>query len=266
MNDSRLPPAMNRLEQALSTLGTQVDFPPTPNLAPGVRARLEEAPPRTGGLRSFIGRSRLATTALLVALAALLVVALVPPARTAVARLFGIPGIVVTRGTLPPGPLGKHLLLGKRVTLDDVRSLAGFPILVPSLPSLGQPNEVYVGSVPGSESVTLLYRARPGVPRSSPYGAGLLLTEFRVLPTSFPIEKLIGPNTTFQNVRVHGTLAYWIGGRPHLLLYRAMNGRMYDDYTRLSGNVLLWTRHGISYRLEADLGPRQMVRIAESAR
>jgi hypothetical protein len=265
MSDRQLPPDMDQLEQALRTLSLRVEYPPTPNLAPHVRARLEQAPRRAAGPRAFIER-RLATTTLLVALFALLAVALVPPARTAVARLFGIPGIVVTRGTLPPGPLGKHLLLGKRVTLDDARSLVDFPILVPSLPSLGQPDEVYVGSVPGSKSVTLLYRARPGLPRSNPSGAGLLLTEFRVLPASFPIEKLVGPETRYQDVQVHGTLAYWIGGPPHFLLYRAMNGRIYDDYARLAGHVLVWTRHGISYRLEADLGPVQMVRIAESAR
>lgn len=207
MNDGPFPPQRDDLGQALGELRSQVEYPPTPDLVPLVRARLPVASPRSPGVRIFIGRSRLALTTLIIALLALLAVALVPPARTAVARWFGIPGIVVTRGTLPPGPLGGHLQLGKRVTLGDARSRVGFPILVPTLPSLGQPDEVYVGSVPGSKSVTLLYHARPGLPRSGHSGAGLLLTEFRVLPLSVPIEKMACPTRKLSHLAL-GTIFF----------------------------------------------------------
>src|SRR5687767_5649568 len=65
------------------------------------------------------------------------------------------------------GPLGEDLEFGERITLREA------PILLPRAPALGRPDEVYSLE----DSVTLVYRARPGLPALGDSGIGLLLIQ-----------------------------------------------------------------------------------------
>lgn len=252
------------LDRTLSELREHVEFPATPELMPSVHRRLQTAPKRRGFLPvPFPGRLRAGVVALLVA--AILALTLTPSSRTAIARWFGIAGISVTRGSLPTGPLGHDLQLGTRVTLDVARSEAPFPILIPTADALGQPDEVYVDTVPGSRRVTLLYHARAGLPRAGTTGVGLLLTEFRAQSNPAFLGKVLGPNTRFDQVQVGADSGYFIFGAPHVLLYAGPHG-YFQDHARLAGNTLLWAHGAITLRLESALGEKSSIQIAASVR
>ena len=88
---------MPELESALRALGAQIEFPATPDLASGLRGRLE--------------RPRSRRRPLIIALAALVVVVgailAVPPARTAVLDWLGLPETRVGHAPLGHAPQGE---------------------------------------------------------------------------------------------------------------------------------------------------------------
>ena len=69
--------------------------------------------------------------------------------------------------------------------------------------------------------------------------------------------KQVLPRTTLLPVHVGGSPGYWIVG-PHQLL-------LPDGGTlRLGGGVLIWTRNGITYRLESSLSKAQALTVARA--
>src|SRR4051812_44853904 len=167
------------LERALREL--EPDWPPTPDLALAVRARIAAPAPRV---------RRLWAPALAAALGALLVFAVVmaasPSARSTVLRWLGLQGVEVRHAppaaTPPRVRRGADLGLGTSVTLATARRAAGFPVPVPS--TLGRPAAVYLSRAPVPR-VSLVYAPGPGIPRSRISGAGLLLMALRGDP--FPL-------------------------------------------------------------------------------
>ena len=97
--------------------------------------------------------------------------------------------------------------------------------------------------------------------------AGLLFTEFQAeVDTQFVEGKILFLGaTSVQPVTVSGDPGYWIEGEPHEIQYFDPSGREVPDQTRLAGNVLLWQHGDVTFRIEADIGKAQAVRIAESA-
>jgi hypothetical protein len=65
-----------------------------------------------------------------------------------------------------------------------------------------------------------------------------------------------------EATRVNGREALWLVGAHSLLL---RNGET-AYRTLVTGNVLLWTEGGFTYRLETDRTLEEAVRIAESLR
>jgi hypothetical protein len=57
---------------------------------------------------------------------------------------------------------------------------------------------------------------------------------------------------------------YRITGRPHAFVYVDARGRTREETLRLAGDTLLWTRDGISYRLEGPVSAARALRIARS--
>lgn len=237
----QLPP--DRLEAALFELGRRVGYPPTPDLGATVRRRI------AAGRCPAVGRSWLRAAAA-VALAAVLVIALVPPVRQAVAGWFGIGVEFVDE--LPP--LGRELGIGEPQPLEAVRREAGFTVLVPEL--LGDPDEAYLDD---RQRVWLLYRAGEGRPETAIGGVGVLVAEFPD-EAGFPLAKLVDPAvTTVEMVTVGGREALWIEGAPHGLV-------LGTDRARLAANTLLWQQDDLTLRIESALTLDESVAIAESLR
>ena len=237
---------MAELELALRELGRHVEFPPTPDLASGVRRRL--------GDRRRIRWQRPLVIALAVLGVAIGAVLAVQPARTAVLDWLGIRGARITRvEKLPPAPALGNLDLGRRITLAEARRRAPW-LLVPSAEGVGAPDLVARSAqVPGGK-ITLLWGTRRDV--------HLLLTEFR--GEAF-IEKLVQPGAKVELLQVDGSPGAWLGGS-HVLMYRDRDGRIRDDTARLAGKTLLWQRGAVTLRLEGDFSREEALRIARSTR
>jgi hypothetical protein len=195
----------DQLERALRALGAQLAYPPTPDLASAVRARLvagrpaHRAPLRSWFAVPFARRLAYAFVALIGLVGALLIAS--PEARRAVADRLGVPGITIeyvtptatlpartaTLPTTPPPagtpattltpttavplatPLsaGERLGLGRRITLDEARAIAPFPVMLPDLPSLGPPDEVYISTSPVNGQVAFVWLPRPELPAAA---------------------------------------------------------------------------------------------------
>lgn len=254
-----------RLETALADLGRSLRYPPTPDLATAVRARLERRPAvvaTTPRVRRLVLVAAATVTLLVGGLAALS-----PTVRAALLQVLTLPGVRIEVGdTAPPAeerPLGRGLDLGRRVTLDEARVAAGFPVAVPD--ELGDPDEVYVQPSGDGGRVSLVWREGPGLPRASSTGVGVLLTEFRATAEEQFIKKLIEIDVPVMAVDVDGAPGYWVRG-PHPVQVLDPRGRPMEDVPRLAGNTLLWSSDGVTYRLESALGPGASLRIAESLR
>jgi hypothetical protein len=271
------------LEQALADLAASLEFPPTPDLAAAVTARLDEAPARRpaaparrwGRLAGLIGRPgwrRLAVAGLAAVLLAVAVLVASPGTREAVARRLGLRGVGVQLGGPPPPTVTTRpgerldLGLGERVTLEEARRRVGFPVLVPGAAGFQQPAAVYVNeAVPAGGRVDLVYRARPGLSASPFTDVGLLVTEFRGQPTPEFLKK-VAVLGMVEEVRVGGEPGYWFSGEPHFFTYRDAAGNLRDEQTRLAGNTLVWQRGELTLRIEGEISKQEALRIAESMR
>jgi hypothetical protein len=273
------------LEAALADLAADLRFPPTPDLATAVAARLEEGPARAAAGRRgrrrprarrwpawLAGWRRLAVAGLAVVLLAAAVLAASPGTREAVARRLGLRGIGVELGGPPPPTATTgagarlDLGLGQRVTLEEARRRVAFPVLVPAAAGFTRPDAVFVDeAAPAGGRVDLVYRARPGLPASSFTDAGLLITQFRGQMEPDFIKKITGAGMV-QVVTVGGEPGYWFSGEPHFFSYQDSAGQFREERTRLAGNTLVWQRGDRTLRLEGELSLAEAVRIAESMR
>jgi hypothetical protein len=279
----RRPP--EDLERELRELAAHIDWPGTPDLAGQVRRRLDSPPDlarrvraRIDGLgqRPVLPLRRLSwrAAAVLIVLVLAATVLALPGPRAAIADLLGIGGVRIERvpGPLPspsPGParspIGDGLGLGRRVGLADARARVAYPVLVPTAPGFTSPDAVWLDeAVPGG-AVSLVYRPRPGM-RPAAGGVGLLLTTFQGELVPEFAKKMVQETTRLEEVRVGGATGLWIEGGPHFLLYQTRFGNIREEPGRLAGNTLLWTRDGLTLRLEAEVSRDEAIRIAESMR
>jgi len=270
------------LEAAVRDLGTRLDYPPSRQLAFVVRRRLErsEAPRRArwprlalvGPHRPVFAPARRRVAVVMLVLVAFFSGALTfsPSARRAVAGWLGLRGIKIeVTPSLPPLPtptvLGRNLVLGPPVSLAEAQASVPFDILIPAAHGFARPDEIDLIKSFATGQVSLLYRARPGVPAATQTGVGLILTEFEAEPDmSFIEKKLIPAGTTIDSVRVSGEPGFWIEGEAHELFYVGPEGLPIRDTTRLAGNVLIWQHGSVTLRMEADVSEAKALAIAES--
>jgi hypothetical protein len=267
------------LEGALADLATSLEFPPTPDLAAAVGARLGEAPapapararPRRW-LAGLAGWRRLAVAGMVAVLLAAAVLIASPGTREAVARRLGLRGVGIQIGGPPPSTATTRpedridLGLGDQVTLEEARRRVGWPVLVPGAAGLGRPDAVFVDeAVPAGGRVDLVYRARPGLPASPFTDVGLLITEFQGQPTPEFLKKVTRLGVV-EEVTVGGEPGYWFSGEPHFFTYVDADGNLREEQTRLAGNTLIWQRGDLTLRLEGELPKEEAIRIAESMR
>lgn len=204
---------MSDLVRELELLGADVEWPATPAFSP--RAAVAPAPRRR--------RRRSRRLALVIALA---VLALAAGALAATGVIhFG--GATIKRvDRLPPVDPAPTLALGRPIRLSEARRLLPF-----TLPArLARPDVVYTRD----DSVNLLY-LDAGRPRA-------VLTVFR--GGSEFLEKLVYTTTKIRRVRVQGARGLYVPD-VHVVDF------LYGGDPRLSQPTLLWTRGGLTYRLEA---------------
>jgi hypothetical protein len=254
---------LTELEHALVRLGSELDFPETPDVASAVRRRLDR-PQRRSRLR--LPETRTLAVAFAVLLAVAGAVLAVPPARSAILDFLGLRGATIERvETLPELPAGAGRLdLGRPVSLEEAQESAEFDVLVPGL--LGEPaNVFYSASVPGGR-ISLIYRPGDDVPASRYTGVGLLVTEFRGDLTPDLVGKLVDGGARVEPVTVGGQPGFWIEGGPHFFFYRDPRGDIAEDTMRLAGNTLLFERGTTLVRLEGsrELPRDRALAIAES--
>jgi hypothetical protein len=206
------------LEHELSRL--TIDFPPEPDVAARVRERIE------------VRRSRRPWLILaLAAVAAVGALLAIPQTRAAIFDFLHIGGVEVKRVPTQPQAPSRVTYLGREVGYEDAQSRVDFPLVAPDTPFA----TYYDGSVAGG-MVNMTWN-------------GLVLSQWQGEQLQFA-QKQVGPGSQVVSVSVNGVPALWITGARHEIVYRGANGEVLPKTRRLVGNVLLWDKDGITYRLE----------------
>jgi hypothetical protein len=193
---------------------------------PDVSARVLQRLQRRSGRRWLVP--------VVVALALLGALFAIPQTRAAILRVLHIGNVEVQRvETLPsaqPGPLP----LGRRVSLEEARDGVLIDLAVP---------ETYDAVYLSGPFVTFVLERRVWLLEWGGRG-----------PTI--VKKVAGPGTRIEDLTLDdGTRALWIEGR-HIVTR--------GPERRLAGNVLIWERDGVTYRLEGALSRRRAVEIARN--
>ena len=238
---------------ALRAAGRELAYPPTPPLAAGVAWRLEAS----GAARhrppfpriALWSRRRVLVFAAIGLLAALAL-------AFGVRFVLGAAEVRVRPGLTPSGPPVGPGELGTPVSLEDVSAAVGFEVALPIGPG---PDEAYVVSRTGLDDVALLawaassrYQALPDTPW------GLVLME--LTGDEDFLVKDVNRFEDLRRVRVNGGRAFWIDA-PHDLTVITANG---PETFAVRGNVLIWTRGDVTFRLETSLPLRGAVALAET--
>jgi hypothetical protein len=266
---------MPEMERLLTQLGRDLDYPPTPELATAVTARLRgaagapaEAPPRRSRPRLLPPaglRRALALALIALFLLAGTVFAAVPGVRDAVLEFFGLQGATVERtARLPAPPAEQRLDLGRRTSLEQAGDRVAFEPLVPA--DLGDPDAVFLKDDLQGGELSLVYGPQQGLPRARTTPYGLLVSEFRGDIHPALVGKLAGPSTRIERLTVDGHPAIWIEGAPHFFFYRDPNGNIVEGELRLAQNVLLLERDKLLVRFEGAFDRERAVAIARSLR
>lgn len=240
---------MTGIERELRDVAATVSWPPTPDLAGAVGARLA-APER--GAQPWWRRRRVVAVALAALVVAAAAAMAVPESRSAVLRWLGIGGVEVVRvDELPrvsqPGPLP-----GRPLSLAEVRRSVPYDLLSPPA-RLGPPDEIRL--LEDLSVVTFVWRER-GEPR-------LAVTQLPGTTERPLLQKLVGSGTRIEEFVDRGRPAIWLEGEGHdVLVLRPGSGGVYQDRARLAGNTLLVSRGELTLRVEGDLTRAQALEIA----
>ncbi|NOH01545.1 MAG: hypothetical protein HND47_06030 [Chloroflexi bacterium] len=267
---------MNEFRKQLRDIAKGMDYPPTPDIAGFVSARLRSLPAPSGRGDRGEGRPRLIsrtlTWSLTIALILLLSLLLIPPARAAIlefiqigiVRIFpqsaqptaepvqpAVPEIEAPVTATPASSQSFFESIAGETTLEEAQKLVAYPILLPAYPpDLGKPDYVYIQEADGDMTILVWVDAQ------NPEEVQMSL---HFIPMGSWAIKKVAP-TVIQETSVNGQRAIWAVG-PYPL-------RFSDDsleITRLvEGNVLIWERDGITCRLETDLPLEEAIKIAES--
>jgi hypothetical protein len=162
-------------------------------------------------------------------------------------------------------PVGTGLLLGRRVTLAEAQAAAPYRIHVPATERLGEPDEVYLRTLPdGNQMVSLIYLPAPRLPETEETGVGALLMQFEARDNVEYLGKQIAEGSGDFGARLNGQRAVWIAGSHNLTLLSDPSRGCCEEPTRTAGNVLLWEHDGLIFRFESSLPRAEAIAIAES--
>ena len=250
------------IERRLQDLATHIDFPPTPDFSRELRRELASRPSRPEQ-RSW---RRLALVAVAAAVVLALAAVAYPPTRDGIARFLHLSGVTIQRtSTLPsPSPRATDTIgPGAVVTLEQARAAADFKVRVPSEPA--EVPTIHLERTDLQPVLSLEYGPSAALPDPHHLGIGLLVTEFRGDLIPGLMGKLVGPDTTIEDVEVDGVAGFWLAGAPHEIMVHGRSGDR-PETLRLAENTLVWERDGVTYRVESALSKAGALRIAASLR
>lgn len=225
------------------------------------------------GLRGTATGARSLRRSLVLALLALLVLAAV-----AGAVATWLPGIRIVFEEPPPsptqsasprtsptrqptGPVGSTMGLGTSVSIAEAERISGIDLVLPADPAIGPPDAVYVDR----SRVSIVWGPRPGLPATTDEdGVALLISEFRGSIDNGYYEKILSANSRLTPVTVDGSDGFFITGAPHYFFYVDEAGQDVDASHRVVGDVLMWARGDVTYRVESGLAMDQAIELAES--
>jgi hypothetical protein len=229
---------MSKLDRILATLPDTVDWPePSEHLAARIMARVE-----AGQKKVLVRLQRWVWAA---GVLIVLVVALIPGTRQAVADLFQEAGVRIGFVEEAPTDLGQALELGDLVTMPEAETRVDFDLRHPEV--LGPPEETYIDE---AGLVSMMW------------DGPVLLTQ-RARGASYA-EKRLGSDTSVADVVVAEEPGLWVEGVGHSFTYLDAQGNRIEETTRLAGNVLLWSADGVDHRLELSGDLSRALEIAES--
>ncbi|GGS47446.1 MULTISPECIES: hypothetical protein [Actinokineospora] len=229
------------LEVELRELGRSLDAPVPPGLPAAVMARVSAEPTRPR-LHTWLSKRWRALVGGLTAV--VLVGALTPPVRAAVAEWLGLGAVQVRTGTGAPPSSAPPPPTATGTSLADAREKAAFPVAVPA--RLGEPDSAEVS--PDGQVVSLSWH--DGAIRLDQVAGALAPYYIKTVHAQVHI-------TT-----VRGGEALWLA-TPHELVVAGPGGERTEP-PRLAGATLIWQSDGVTLRLEADLTLDEARAIAES--
>ena len=250
-------------EATVRRMAAELPYPPTPNVAVVVAARLRRPPVRARQMP----RLAWALAVLAVALAALLSV---PQVRAAVVDILRVGVVTIflappsaTPATLPtptalatatgrppaPNPLVR---LAGEVTLEEARASSDLPIPLPGRPAdLGPPDHVYLQDQNGP--VVMLVWLEPDDPNQVRLSLHILAANTWGVGKFEPVA--------VEETQVNGHRAVWTVG-PYMMQVTNAQGPV--EVRLIEGHVLIWADGDVTYRLETNLTLVEAVQIAES--
>jgi hypothetical protein len=207
------------LARELSALAEHVEWPPTPEL----RVALE---PRG---RRRLRRRPLALGLALAALVAVAAAFAVPQSRAAILRFLHLGAVTIELVDRLPAAEERPLSagIGPVVGLAQAKQSFGPGLLVPPLDP-APPAYLREGRI---VSFVFSYRGAPVLLSEFPFGGGFL-------------KKFVGSGTSVLPVEVDGSPGLWISGAVHDVFFPGSS-------PRLAGDVLVWERSGVTFRLES---------------
>jgi hypothetical protein len=175
------------------------------------------------------------------------------------AALVVVPGLRLSWVPALPSvaaDLGTRMALGERVPIAQAQA-PGYPR------ALGEPDEAYV--IGDGDIVSLVYAASPDLPDLDGTGVGLLVQAIDGALDRDQVNKLVVEvGAVVLPIAIGEADGFWISGPPHLLRYDGPDGEERAEATRIVGDVLVWERDGVLYRIESGLGLDETRRIAET--
>lgn len=232
------------LADELRTLGRALDAPPPDSLVAAVVERVgaEPVPARPSRWDRLRSRWRALVGALT---AVVLVGALTPPVRAAVAEWLGIGAVEVRHGHGAPPGAAPPPPTAAGTPLERARAAVAFPVGVPA--ALGEPASVEVAA--DLRVVSMSWR-----------GGALRLDQVDGVLAPYFVKTVYG-DVVFTTV--HGREALWLPSAHEIVVNRAA-GEEHRVPPRLAGPTLLWTSGQVTLRLEGAPAMDEAVAIAES--
>lgn len=253
-------------EQEVHVNASALAYPPTPDIADQVMARLH-----TGTAMRPHAHHLQPTWVMALLLALVVSLLAVPSMRAAVLEFLQVGAVRIwldepaspTRqagGRTTAGgtsqsavPLESRFGLAGATTLADAEARAGFAIHLPTYPStLGLPDGVFYQELGGP--VVVLVWMDPKRPDEARF-------TLHILGDRVSAEK--SSPAVVMTTTVNGNPAVWAEG-PYVLAYGEENQTNWELRYLVSGRVLIWTQDGLTYRLESNLSVEEAVRMAES--
>ena len=241
----------------LDDLARSVAFPRTPDLWPGVAAKLAAAPPVAEARPAY--RRLVLAGGLAILAASALTLGLWAEAREAVADFLGLAVEGERIEVLPtpaPGatstPLPSPVTLeqtASRISRDDAARRLGFEPVLPA--SLGEPRAFYA------------------VPVATP---PVVVADFgHIQVWQFPLEGGIfigkgvpaGGGTVVAEVTVNGVPGYWIEGGPRVVEVIGRDGTPVAGTRRtVLAESLVWAQDGVYLRIEGTVSRADALALA----